>query len=225
MATRYNYTGQLVTDGLVLNLDAAKRDSYPGSGTTWYDLSGNGNNGTLTNGPTYTGVSKDAAIVFDGVDDRVILNPTVELVGPFTWSIFCKSNLMTSSVNRQVYLSGNFNFEQSDYDTFLIFGSGGFIDILELPAGLIPQGTFYQATLVRKLDNTFDFYYNGVKQTLRSGGNIQTSLGITINNIGCTSFLTRFWNGNISIVNIYNRLLTDQEILQNYNAQKGRFGL
>ena len=76
MATRYNYTGQLITDGLVLNLDAAKRDSYPGSGTTWYDISGNGNNGTLTNGPTYTGVSKDAAIVFHGVDDYVIVEMT-----------------------------------------------------------------------------------------------------------------------------------------------------
>jgi hypothetical protein len=71
MATRYNYTGQLVTDGLVLNLDAAKLDSYPGSGTTWRDISGNNNNGTLTNGPTFSGIGKQAAIVFDGVDDYI----------------------------------------------------------------------------------------------------------------------------------------------------------
>jgi hypothetical protein len=71
MATRYNYTGGIVTDGLVLNLDAAKVDSYPGTGTTWKDLSGNNNNGTLTNGPTFSGIGKQAAIVFDGVDDYV----------------------------------------------------------------------------------------------------------------------------------------------------------
>jgi hypothetical protein len=73
MATRYNYTGGIVTNGLVLNLDAAKTDSYPGTGTTWRDLSGNSNNGTLTNGPTFSGIGKQASIVFDGVDDYVSL--------------------------------------------------------------------------------------------------------------------------------------------------------
>ena len=214
----------VVTNGLVLNLDAGFTPSYSRSGTTWYDVSLSGNTGTLTNGPTFNSAD-GGSIVFDGVDDRVILNSTVTLVGPFTWSIFCKSNLMTESQNRQVYLSGNIIFEQSDYDTFFIFNFAGVSINLELPGGLIPQGTFYQATLVRKLDNTFDFYYNGVKQTLRGGGNIQTSLEMTINTIGSVSGGGRFWNGNISIVNIYNRLLTDQEILQNFNAQKSRFGL
>ena len=92
MATRYNYTGGIVTNGLVLNLDAAKTDSYPGTGTTWRDLSGNNNNGTLTNGPTYTGVSKDAAIVFDGVDDYVDCgnNSTVNLNSSFTINCWVK---------------------------------------------------------------------------------------------------------------------------------------
>lgn len=213
----------IVTNGLVLALDAANTKSYPGSGTAWVDLVNN-NNGTLINGPTFNSAD-GGSIVFDGVDDRVVLNSTVTLSGPFTWSIFCKSNLMTGVQNRQVYLSGNINFEQSDQDTLFIFNFAGVSINLELPIGLIPQGTFYQATLVRKLDNTFDFYYNGVKQTLRSGGNIQTSLEMTINTIGSVSGGGRFWNGNISIVNIYNRLLTDQEILQNYNATKTRFGL
>jgi hypothetical protein len=71
MATRYNYTGGIVTNGLVLNLDAAKTDSYPGTGSIWRDLSGNSNNGTLTNGPTFSGIGKQASIVFDGSDDKV----------------------------------------------------------------------------------------------------------------------------------------------------------
>ena len=223
MCVNRNYE-PIVTNGLVLNVDAGFTPSYPKSGTTWYDVSLSGNTGTLTNGPTFNSAD-GGSIVFDGVDDRVVLNSTVTLSGPFTWSIFCKSNLMTGAQNRQVYLSGNINFEQSDQDTLFIFNFAGVSFNLELPIGLIPQGTFYQATLVRKLDNTFDFYYNGVKQTLRGGGNAQTSLEMTINTIGSMSGGGRFWNGNISIVNIYNRLLTDQEITQNFNATKSRFGL
>lgn len=51
--TSWKYMPDIVRSGLVLNLDAAEPASYPGTGTTWYDLSGNGNNGTLVNGPTY----------------------------------------------------------------------------------------------------------------------------------------------------------------------------
>ena len=58
----------IVTNGLVLFLDANNTNSYPGSGTSWYDLSGNGNTGTLTNGPTFSG-ENGGTIVFDGVDD------------------------------------------------------------------------------------------------------------------------------------------------------------
>jgi hypothetical protein len=65
------FTGpNIVTDGLVLYLDAANQKSYPGTGTTWNDLSGNGNNGTLVNGPTFNS-DNNGSIVFDGVDDYV----------------------------------------------------------------------------------------------------------------------------------------------------------
>ena len=59
-----------VTSGLILNLDASNANSYPGSGTTWYDLSGNNKNGTLTNGPTFS-AANGGCIVFDGVNDYV----------------------------------------------------------------------------------------------------------------------------------------------------------
>ena len=69
MATQYA-NGKIVTDGLVLSLNAADRNSYPGSGTTWTDTSGNGNNGTLTNGPTFNS-GNGGYIQFDGTNDRV----------------------------------------------------------------------------------------------------------------------------------------------------------
>jgi hypothetical protein len=60
----------IVTDGLILSLDAANNKSYPRSGTTWNDLSGNGNNGTLVNGPTFSSAN-GGSIVFDGTNDVV----------------------------------------------------------------------------------------------------------------------------------------------------------
>ena len=64
------HSPKLVTNGLVLCLDAANKLSYPGSGTTWYDLSGNANNGTLTNGPTFNSANS-GSIVFDYIDDYI----------------------------------------------------------------------------------------------------------------------------------------------------------
>ena len=70
MAGRIAYYGNIVKDGLVLDLDAAKKDSYPGTGTAWNDISGNRNNGTLTNGPTFNS-SNGGSIVFDGTNDYI----------------------------------------------------------------------------------------------------------------------------------------------------------
>ena len=65
-----SHSPKIVTDGLVLCLDAGDGKSYSGSGTTWYDRSGNGNNGILVNGPTFDSNNR-GAIVFDGVNDHV----------------------------------------------------------------------------------------------------------------------------------------------------------
>ena len=75
---------EVVEDGLVLALDAGNTKSYPGSGTTWTDLSGNGNNGTLTNGPTYSS-SNGGSIVFDGVNDFVDISNSFQ-VSTVVWN-------------------------------------------------------------------------------------------------------------------------------------------
>jgi hypothetical protein len=72
-----NSLNGLVRNGLVLALDAGRTLSYPGSGTTWTDLSGNGNTGTLTNGPTYSSAN-GGSLVFDGVDDYVNLGSSIQ---------------------------------------------------------------------------------------------------------------------------------------------------
>ncbi len=94
-------------NGLVLSLDAANYKSYTGSGTTWRDLSGNSNNGTLTNGPTFNAANM-GAIVFDGTDDKV----TISMNSSFIYGV------SPFSLNAWIYVLGN----QSQF-------SAGFSDV------------------------------------------------------------------------------------------------
>ena len=91
------YNPRTITDGLVLALDAANTKSYPGSGTTWTDLSGNGNNGTLTNGPTYNS-SNLGSLSFDGIDDYSTLTSNYTLSAGWTLS-FWGNPIFDSTVN------------------------------------------------------------------------------------------------------------------------------
>jgi len=215
----------IVVDGLVLYLDAANPKSYVSGSTTWVDVSRSGNSGTLVNGPTFNS-ENGGSIVFDGTNDYTNITTALVLSGSFTWNMNCKSNAMSAATNRQVYLgsSGTW-FEQSDNDTLFIRNTSEIDRNLELPTGLIPQNTWYNVAITRKADNTFDFYYNGIKQTLRSGGTSPVSASYSITAIGSIGGGGRYWNGNIAQTLVYNRALTDQEVLQNYNATRTRFNL
>jgi hypothetical protein len=89
----YFHSPRIVTDGLVLALDAANTKSYPGSGTTWSDLSGNSNNGELVNGITYDDTNL-GSLVFDGVDDYVQITkvPSIDFTptSSFTMMVWAK---------------------------------------------------------------------------------------------------------------------------------------
>ena len=204
---------QVVTDGLVLNVDASSIVSYPTTESVWYDLSGNGNDGGLVNGPTF---DPNGAIVFDGVDDKIDLNSLITLSGSFTWTATCYSNAMSGTQNRQVYVGGNSTwFEQSDDDTLYVVNNNERSFNLELPTDITPQDKYYNIAVKRKSDNTFDYYFNGVKQTLRNGGDQQVSGSYYINTVGSLG-VGRYWNGGINKVQVYNKELTDSEISQNY---------
>ena len=215
MATRYNYTGGIVTDGLVLHLDAAKRDSYPGSGTTWYDISGNGNDGTLTNGPTYSGVAKDAAIEFDGVDDYIQLNQTITLTGEFTLNLF----ILPTSTNTKVLLGNNgIDYLQINNSSALgVFSSTQSITLNGYSWDISKPS---MVTLTRNSSNTIQTYKNGSSSVTGS-----LTGDFRIRQVGQRGNSIRFYQGSIYTTQIYNRALTASEISQNYNALKGRYGL
>ena len=236
MATRYNYTGGIVTNGLVLNLDAAKTDSYPGTGTTWRDLSGRGNNGTLTNGPTFSGIGKQASIVFDGVDDFVNCGNTSALnmgSGDFTLDLFFKA---TGSSDFRVLLQkgnagigGNRGYRlriESNNTIQMVLTANSEQTVTTTP---IVYNSYYNVCAT-KSTNGLRIYLNGIL----SGTNLTSPPGTTDSSnifiIGSSdnfSSPSQLWpfRGDIPSVKIYNRALTQTEITQNFNALRGRYGI
>lgn len=219
MATRYNYTGGIVTDGLVLHLDAAKRDSYPGSGTTWYDLSGNGNNGTLTNGPTFSGVAKNAAIQFDGSNDTIATSVSSDYMTIAAW-IKSEDTSQIAGIFDGTGL-GNLDMYHNAVGYYYLYTTntdesrGAAILQSSTP---VVQGTWYYLAVV---------FGSGYRQMYQNStlvaSDTKTSKPLTITNIGKVN--TFQLDGSIALTSIYNRALSDSEIQQNYNALKGRFGL
>jgi hypothetical protein len=233
MAGRISYYGGIVTQGLVLDLDAGKRDSYVGTGTAWNDISGNRNNGTLVNGITFD-TENDGSIVFDGTNDYVNLGTSnaLKFTRNFTLSLWLKFN---STNNGQTIISNN---EAGGYGIIYKFGSSTKIETWYYINGSYrfagDEASNYTLGSWYYITSTFDgvninFYRNGnLIQTLNAPGNVTTTnepLTLAANpNTGGTAFQD-FFNGNISIVHIYNKSLSASEVLQNYNATKGRFGL
>ena len=229
MAGRVAYYGGIVKDGLVLNLDAAKRDSYPTTGTTWRDISGNQNNGTLTNGPTFNS-DNGGSFVFDGVDDNVqtplnILgcNNTTQIVW-YKWSLINQTGVMTYIGNPGSNGMGFFVNSGADNGT-----AGNKVSVLyggvyynALNAGTLfatlttnwTQLTLTRDTLTTRLYQDGIFLGSTTRVPLSNTSLLNVTIGYTI--------ATR---GSYSQAQIYNKALTAAEVLQNYNATKGRYGL
>jgi hypothetical protein len=229
LCVNFNYEG-IVTNGLVLNLDAGFDPSYPTTGSTWYDLSGNNNSGSLINGPTFNSANS-GSIVFDGVDDTVSVpdNAVLDFTVNLTSEVWINLNLYKdiSIVNAKGDGGGqitayNYLFIGTNTSFYFRFSDG--ITTQNSPfitKSNLPENTW--GHVVGVLDTTaIRLYLNGVE--------IGTATTRTINPNPNNSSLyisgpTYSLNGKIAISRIYNRALTATEVLQNYNAQKGRFGL
>jgi hypothetical protein len=227
MATQFAF-GKIVTDGLVLALDAADKNSYPGSGTTWRDLSGNGNTGTLTNGPTFNSAN-GGSIVFDGTNDYVTA-PNNTLLDTQTLTMESWNYPASVFQNGFLFEKGAVNTQYSNF-----YNSDGTFYFRTI--GLSSQDlTFYVPSYITV--NTWNHivctYASGVKsiylntvlisQATAITGTIGTnSTGLYIGAYGPGS--SYFFNGRIAVSRFYTTALNIQQILQNYNAQKSRFNL
>jgi hypothetical protein len=219
----------IVTNGLVLNLDAGNPASYPGSGTTWTDLSGNGNNGTLTNGPTFDSAN-GGSIVFDGVNDLVNCgnNSSIQIVGDISILAWIK---VTDFSNYNGIVGKTTSHLPNPYDYYL-FQSTGQPSILRgdgvayggHTSNVSPSLGIWQYITVTMLGTQINHYLNG---NFTSGGTTGVPISNGSNNLIIGNRSDNFTNfkGSIAITQIYNRALSATEVLQNYNAQKSRFGL
>jgi hypothetical protein len=237
MAGRIAYYGNIVRDGLVLDLDAAKRDSYPGSGTVWRDIAGGVITGSLVNGPTFD-PNNGGSIVFDGTNDYVNLpyNPNYNFttISSLTWvktPIQYTGSAFKAIISKQsdIIFDREFNFytwsslnngviNQLHFSTSRLTSHTGFINV---PGGSLSLNTWHQIGFT--VGNGFlNYVLNGqiIQSTITTGtfnatGSYDIKVGRADNN----------WLGNISNVLLYNRILSSTEVLQNYNATKGRYGL
>jgi hypothetical protein len=221
------YGPKTVTNGLVLALDAADKNSYVGSGTTWTDVSGNNNTGTLTNGPTFNG-GNGGSIVFDGVDDYVNVPYNASTISfPTNNATICVW-FKTSTVGDGVgVLVTQRSSSDSGIQTYIIstrlYADGGSTAGVSSNV-IIPNGTIsFGGIVYDKTNSLLKLYVNGVFDNQVSyTGEIQDTYPIRLGN---GAFGDGPYPGNIYIASVYNRALSATEVLQNYNATKTRFGL
>jgi hypothetical protein len=226
MADTHDYL-QVVNLGLKLHLDAGTLESYPESGTDWYDISGNGYIGTLTNGPTFS----SNTIRLDGVNDYISL----PIMG------FAPSTL-TAEFWIKRHADGGYFFviDNTDNPELRLMFSGGYVALTWYDDGAyiasfnsvtaISLNTWYHITVTSQ-NSDFRLYINGVLDTADTTGTYtggpggsagEHTLG-TYNRPGAG--YGGYANVSYGVYRFYNRVLSASEILHNYNVQKARFGL
>jgi hypothetical protein len=221
---------RIVTSGLVLSLDAGDRNSYVSGSSVWNDVSGNGKTGTLSNGPTFD-TTNGGSIVFDGVDDYVAVAGSIILTQA-TFLLWIKRNGLQVSYTGLMHSRGGtggnvtgMNVDPSGQqgigyhwnDTVTTYGwnSGLVIPESWSMIAITVVSTFAIAYLVNQL---------GLRSATNSVSHASTTLAalsLARDNTGSG----RIFKGNIAGGLLYNRALSATEVLQNYNAQKSRFGL
>jgi hypothetical protein len=240
---------KIVTDGLILYLDAAITTSYPRSGTTWFDLSGNNNNFTLTNGPTFSSTNS-GNIIFDGTNDYASSTSTLNLSNftSVTVEVWFKPSVSTGGMVFEH--SANWNTTTGGFGLYP--NSTGFVDDSTIchtnsnPNNMCgPRnyaftcGTTLYSCHVNVFSTSTDSagrltYVNGNLLPFSSIGGFSTSTATTNQSVtfrNDTMYLASragtgaYYNGSIAMFKIYNRKLSASEILQNFNAIKPRFNL
>ena len=208
----------IVTDGLVLHLDAGNSKSYPGSGNIWFDLSGNNRNFNLVGSLVHDG------FYFDGFNDSNYASGSSysHRNDDYTYSVWFMYDVLTSYATI---------FENGSWSDTLLYRSFNSIIQVYAEGGYFGQHSFGYTTnqwynvVLRRQSSTSQSFVNGIP------GN-SLSLNRDINLANQNMFLLRsqhttnqFTNGKLSVFSLYDEALSDSQILDNYKAIKGRFGL
>lgn len=210
----------IVTDGLILYLDAGNPSSYPGTGTDWYDQSGNNNDGTLINGVEYSS-DNDGALVFDGINDYVYTPVNID-ANPSSVGAWFNPSITNSA--HGVVLTDNGGWDKG----FEVQGGQIIVHTGNSAAGTsfsISSNTWYYGFLMYTAIS-MSMYINGIN--IWNAGAPGATVGSTAE-IGRANYSggngSRFFNGKISQVQIYNRPLSELEIQHNFELHRGRYGI
>jgi hypothetical protein len=228
---------ELVTDGLILYLDAGNANSYPGSGTTWTDISGNGNTGTLVNGPTFNSAN-GGSIVFDGINDYVTIpySSTLNTPSGATYEFWLKNDgtktacflnrgtadTGTNGDNPRIY---HYNTNKLYIDWNTLAGSDRYADNVTYN-----ELAFNNLVFIFSPAQPFVVYANSVALSVTMSGSASSDATLLNNNNpiilgGALWGAVPYYAGKIASVKLYNRALSSAEITQNFNALRGRYGL
>jgi len=250
MSTVHGGQGNIITNGLVFNVDAANPRSYPQpyNGTTWFDISGNSRNGTLTNGPIFN-TANGGSIVCDGTNDLINF-------GSFGYSPGTTGNI---TLEMWIYPTGPYTSFASPPITNLggFFGESYFNSTIGWGIGMSTQssinywvfqvrngGTIVSTPTISSFTNNVWYHVVGsftrndlsrlyVNGVLVTSVNSTPLNGLTITpltsndaKIGVGGGTQNFYAGcRMSAARIYNRSISSSEVLQNFNATRARFGV
>jgi hypothetical protein len=218
------YSPRIPTNGLVFAVDPANSKSYSGSGTTWTDLTESRNNATLQNTPTFNSTNNQGTFSFDGVNERASFAFTNLPVGSSAGTMCAWAKSSLASQTKYVISYGSNPGAQGEWRGLLQLGTQFFFTGfgLEASGGTVIQNVWHFWTGVYDGTNAI-LYADGVLlQSIARAWSTVTTGGTP--NIGATPTSSSTWNGEISQCLIYNRALSAEEILQIYNATRGRFG-
>lgn len=218
------YAGpEIVNSGLVLALDAGNTKSYPGSGTTWTDLSGSSNNGTLLNSPTFA-TTNGGIINYSGTAQ---VSTTLTVGTAYTMSVWFRLTSVSTGSYQAI-----FGVYQANYMCMIMNNSNAFMGIWAegldgdaFSSSAVQTNTFYNYVLVREgnsITNGYKLYVNG---SLTGSRNTTTRLSTDFVYVGGRPDATQTPSGGISCSQVYNRALSAAEIQQNFYALRGRFGI
>lgn len=241
-STYYQAKRGIVQDGLVLHLDAGVKESYGGAGSTIRDISGNGRNGTLYNGPTFSRSGQKPSISFDGSNEFIAVSspsntfdwtPSGVGLNELTVDLWVKSEDTVGQYFSKPWGGGQYNIN-INYNTFSLYcGTGKSISISSLATGDWENvvGVANSTQMASYRNGTV--YTNFVNHGITSNS---PPIGTAQNQPLCIMFLVNYGtgtynlpqyavSGNVGCFRIYNRVLSADEISQNYNATRHRFGL
>ena len=205
----------------MLHLDAANSKSYPGTGTTWYDLSGNNNNADLYNSPTFTDdfihtLNFDETNDYAQVDNSTLLSKTSYTKMAWFRPESSTTNIMSGGGSTY----GTHAFWMAATSNSLRAGHGGIFDTVSYsPGDMLNQ--WWCGAVTFNTTTGWVLYLNG--EEVDTDSNTTTFSGNQYVHIGSYNPGSNLFDGDISIALVYNKVLSASEILQNYNANKSRF--